>query len=121
MWLRSLYIFFWISISTVIVGCSSDDDLDPQCYQDSEREIIAVFTNVRGEVVGPDSEGCPIYALSGGPDVEGRGVPLLSPCKLPEEMKQDGLDVVFSGYLYETFETEDICAQLFEITHIRIR
>ena len=121
--MKNLYFFCWICLFAGILSCSSDDDLNPQCYQDSNRQIIAVFTNVQGEVVGPDPTGCPtIYTLNGGPEVEGRSpVGLLSPCNFPQEMKQDGLEVVYSGYLFETFETEDICAQFFELTDIRIR
>ncbi len=32
----------------------------------------------------------------------------------------EGLRVIFSGYVYESFVTEDICADFFEITEISI-
>ncbi|GMN09609.1 hypothetical protein MTsPCn9_16520 [Croceitalea sp. MTPC9] len=105
-------------------SCSSDDlnNTLPECSEQEQqalvdRSVIATFTDVRGMIVNDD--GCPeIFALTGGPMVEGRNVDRLFACNLPDSYKSNGLEVVFSGDLYETFDTENICAQIFLLTRI---
>jgi len=102
-------------------SCSNDDDsIQPSCFQAENRQIVSVFKNVDGFVIAPDIN-CPnIYTLIGGPNSEERKVERLEPCNLQNEFKVDSLKIKYSGFLYETFENENICAQKFEITQIDI-
>lgn len=116
--LRHLLLFF-----VLLISCSSDDLNNelPECTEQEQqafvdRALVATFTDVRGTIVKDD--GCPVFALTGGPMVEGRNVERLFACNLPDSYKRDGLEVIFSGDLYETFETENICAQFFLLTQI---
>lgn len=116
---------FILLISVTFLSCGSDD-LDNTLQDCSEealaslaaREIIATFTDVRGTVV--NDEACSGFHLLGGPMVDGRNVERLSTCNLPDSFKNDGLEIIFSGELYETFDTENICAQAFLLTKIDI-
>ena len=96
------------------------NSIEPTCFQNENRDVVKTFMDVGGRVIGPDKEGvdsCPsIFVLSKPEDSE--LFLNLAPCNLPDSLKQDGLKVVYSGLLYETFETEDICARHFEITAI---
>ncbi len=114
----------------VITSCDSSDNNNTEikleagledCLQLAEdgRNIIAIFTDAKGTVVAPGETGCPgLYTIKGGPMVEGRFVEFLLACNMPENIKKDGLEVTFSGNLYETFDTENICAQSFQISKI---
>ena len=99
-----------------INSCSNDDSL-LNCFQEENRKIEARFTDLIGEI---DNDGCQsnytIIGISTPPNIY---LPL-APCNLSEEFKEDGLKVRFSGYMYETFETEDICAMPFEITKMEL-
>lgn len=105
-------------------ACESDDTIrrvkgNLELCQDIEptRRIVAEFKKAEGTIVVHDW--CPsLFILSGGPDHEERFAQYLWPCNLPEEFRQEDMQVEFSGYLYEVFETEDICAQIFELTSI---
>ncbi|WP_318345213.1 hypothetical protein [Flagellimonas baculiformis] len=86
------------------------------------NDIVATFTDVEGKVISPDTFACPnLYTLSGGPEHKKREPEYLYACNLPEELKIDGLSVIFSGYLFETDELANVCAQSFKLTEIKIR
>lgn len=98
-------------------SCSNDDDFKPKCFQEENRKIDAKLTDIVGEI---DNEGClSNYTLIGMSTPPTIFLPLI-PCNLSEEFKEDGLKVRFSGYRYETFETEDLCAIPFEITKMEL-
>lgn len=109
--MKNLIVFLTI---TILLSCTSNDaPVNPTCYQDENRKVVATFVNVKGKIIGPSDQTCPtIFTLK---DESGK---LFSACNLNEAFKEDGLDVVFSGYLFETFELEDICAFPFELTKI---
>ena len=107
-------------------ACESDDTIErmegdfPLCQNiEPKRKIVAQFREAEGSIIAP--EDCPTFTISGGPDHQFKKVNLLAPCNLPESFKENNIEVTFSGYLYETFDTEDICAQIFELTSIRRR
>lgn len=107
-------------------ACESDDTIErlegdlPLCQNiEPARKIVAQFIEADGIIISPVE--CPIFAISGGPDHHDKKVNLLAPCNLPEMFKENNTEVIFSGYLYETFDTEDICAQIFELTSIKKR
>ena len=113
------------SIFGVLSSCenSKSNDLHIECNFDKKRQIISTFSDVQGRVLfSEDSEsgfGCSgDFTLLGGPMVKGRNLHALLPCNLPQEFQRDGLSIEFSGYLYETFPTENICAQIFQLTQI---
>ena len=99
----------------MFTNCTNDDNIKPTCFQDENRSVIETFNNARGKIIAPSEGGCPIYTLE-----ENSGTYTLpfAPCNLPEDLKKDELQVVFSGYLFETFDVEDVCAFPFEITRI---
>lgn len=117
-----------ISITWLVVlfACDSTNEnikaIELQACNDleSNRKVIAEFSNEEGTINAPE-EGCPVYTIEGGPDHPERNLRLLAPCNLPENFEEDDLKIVFSGNLYETFETEDICAQAFELTEITFK
>tara|TARA_R110002033_G_scaffold161303_2_gene197778 strand:- start:1082 stop:1450 length:369 start_codon:yes stop_codon:yes gene_type:complete len=104
-------------ITIILLSCNSNEEsINPTCYQDENRKVIATFINAKGKIIGPGDQTCPtIFTLE---DESGKYTLPFSPCNLAEEFKEDGLEVNFSGYLFETFEVEDICAFPFELTQI---
>lgn len=102
----------------ILLGCS-DDDPEPVCFQEDSRKIIATITNANGTIQGPKSPYCEDgYTIEPDEKMQSRPLGLYFPCNLPNELRIDGTIVVFSGYVYESFENEDICADFFEITDI---
>ncbi|MFD1160858.1 hypothetical protein [Hwangdonia seohaensis] len=114
--MKSLIVFF---VGITLMCCSnSDESINPTCYKDENRKVIATFENAKGKIIGPNSQTCSkLFTLE---DKSGKYTLTFSPCNLTEEFKEDGLDVVFSGYLFETFEVENICAPPFELTKIKV-
>ena len=101
-------------------GCYEDDPV-PRCFQEDNRRIVATINNVNGTIQGPESQSCPNdYIIEPDEKVESSLLGLFFPCNLTDEFQVDGARVVFSGYIYESFELEDICADFFEITEIRL-
>lgn len=101
------------------VSCSNDDGPEPGCYQESDRRIVDEVNNATGTVLGSRCSG-KAFLLE--PDHEEQSGPLgeFYPCNLAETFQVDSARVVFSGYVYESFDNENICADLFEITEIRL-
>lgn len=102
------------------VSCSDDDGPEPGCYQESNRRIVDVVNNATGTILGSRCDGMSFLIE---PDKEEQRGPIgeFYPCNLVEAFQVDSARVIFSGYVYESFDTEDICADLFEITEIRLR
>lgn len=113
----------------LILSCSSSDEKSadlqvlkptPTCYQESDRAVVATFTNVSGIVIAT-GEDCAGYRLTVGP--EAPKIPQrtldLGLCNFPENFKKDSLKVIYSGYLFDTSDL-NICAEFFEITDIRL-
>jgi hypothetical protein len=99
-----------------MIGCS-DDDPEPSCFQEENRRIVETVSNVQGIVF----LGCiDNYILHPSIRLNNNLSGILSPCNLSKEFQQDGLRVIFSGHIYESFDTEDICADYFEVTEIQI-
>ena len=123
-------IFFFLLI--IIVSCGNSDDNIKEVKLDSEvkdclqfekekRKVIATFSNVKGNIVSPGDKGCSnLYTIKGGPMVEGRFMEYLWACNMPDNLKKGDVNIVFSGDLYETFDTENICAQSFLLTKINL-
>lgn len=104
----------------LFLGCS-DDEPSPVCFQEEGRRIVTVLTNESGTIRGLREEFCSLF-FTIDPDKEFNRNPvgILGACNFPEEFQVDGQRVLFSGFIYESFETEDICADFFEITEIEI-
>ena len=103
----------------LFTNCSTEEQ-EYSCFKGENRKVVGTFNNVDGLVLAPSINNCQtIYTLTGGPDLPERNLRLLAPCNLPTEYKQDSLKIIYSGYLFETFENEDLCAQSFEITEIK--
>jgi len=121
--MRAMFILKLLLITTVFSffpGCS-DDDPQPGCYQEANRKIVATVSNVNGIIRQPTEGLCPDdFTIEPEEKDENRPLGLYVPCNLTEQYRVDGASVVFSGYVYESFETEDICADFFEITTIRL-
>ncbi|GAL70965.1 hypothetical protein JCM19302_2920 [Jejuia pallidilutea] len=105
-------------IFPVSFSCSDDDSAKPGCYQDENRKIINTVLNVKGTVLGPVNTCGNIYRIKPDSAIDKQVTEFLDACNITDDFLQDGLSIEFSGYLYETFETEDVCANPFEITKI---
>jgi len=78
--------------------------------------VAEEWNEKRGVVKAPD-EYCPVYTIVGVPGLlEAED---LFPCNLPEDYKVDGLEVVFSGFLFEIPDDVDICSYAFQLTKIK--
>ena len=104
-------------IGFLFIACSSSNDLiEYSCYKDENRAIIATYTGAKGTIVGPSSQSCEtLFTINEDSD---DFTLYFSPCNLDATFEEDGVEVIFSGYLFETFETEDVCAFPFELTKI---
>lgn len=88
---------------------------DAACFQDEDRDVVEILTDVDGFAINPSVNNCngsgfnEIYTLSKGEN----DVRQLFPCNLNEQFMTDidSLPIVYSGYLFEVFQTESICAQ----------
>ncbi|UOY08716.1 hypothetical protein L0P88_09220 [Muricauda sp. SCSIO 64092] len=100
----------------LVMGCSEDDN-DPElgCFQEEGRRIVGTVDNGSGTIGRCISA----YTIAPNMGVSISATGLFAPCNLTEEFQEEGINVVFSGFIYESFETEDICADFFEITEIR--
>lgn len=101
----------------LFLACSNDDP-EPGCFQEQNRRIVATITNINGTFAQECSDSFTIR-----PDevIENNPVGSFFPCNLTDDFQVDGAQVVFSGYIYESFDNEDICADFFEIIDIRFR
>ncbi|SKB89101.1 hypothetical protein SAMN05660903_03107 [Salegentibacter salinarum] len=112
-------IYKLLILVTVLSACETDDVIERKsgsvprmdCIDiEEERGIIAEYKNENSFILAPD-ENCPIYRIDD----------FLWACNLPKEFQKDSLKVSFSGYLYESLENADVCAETFELTEIEIR
>ena len=105
------------------VSCSDGDDDDVEYVETichGRRRVMADLTDVTGII----AEGCGFMLRPDDPPsgylTLGRGCDYL----LPEEFRDDGIRVRFSGRILETFQTEDFCsrfdAELFELSGIEL-
>ena len=104
-----LCVFFFLSCS--------DDEPTPGCFQEEGRRIVSTVSNVNGFIDFREPCG---FLIDPEQRLDQNLTALLSPCNLDEEFRSDGLRVEFSGFIYESFELEDICADFFEITDIKV-
>ncbi|MEM9001564.1 MAG: hypothetical protein AAGB24_14980 [Bacteroidota bacterium] len=111
-------ILIWSIIGVLSFFSCADDGPVPGCFQEENRSIVAFVTNENGTILAP-TEACDIFILESENVVENQPLRELFACNISEDLKEDGIAIVFSGYVYETFEDEDICAIPFEITEIR--
>lgn len=103
------------------LSCSDSEEQTSNCYQEENREIIETVTNFSATILGPESQDCLtgfIIELDG--ELPNNILGILSPCNLDENFRTNGLKVQVSGFIYESFDTEDICADFFEITEISL-
>lgn len=113
-------LIFLLTFTQSLTSCS-DDDPQPGCFQDEGRSIVATINNANGTIVEPGPGICPnLYTIQPNEGVKGSLTGYLFPCNISEEFNVDGLKIVFSGYVYEIFDTEDVCADFFEITEIQL-
>tara|TARA_R110001583_G_scaffold78348_2_gene212468 strand:- start:178 stop:552 length:375 start_codon:yes stop_codon:yes gene_type:complete len=116
---NNMKIFLILLIANLSISACSDDDPQPGCFQEDNRKIVAIISDANGTIREPASGSSCGYTIEPDEKVESRPLGLFAPCNLTEEFKVDGARVVFSGYVYESFDTEDICADFFEITKIQ--
>nr|WP_286944490.1 hypothetical protein [Allomuricauda sp.] len=113
-------VFLLALIFNLILSSCSDDNPQPGCYQEDNRRIVATITGGEGTIKGPGTF-CPDdFTIEPDDKSESRPLGAFFPCNLSDSLQTNGLRVIFSGYVYESFETEDICADFFEITEIKI-
>ena len=102
-------------------SCSNDDGPTPGCFQEDNRRIIEIVTDFSATIRGPETHQCPRdYIIEPDERLPNNILRVLSPCNLEEDLQTDALRVRVSGFIYESFEDEDICADFFEITEISI-
>lgn len=79
------------------------------------------MTNITATILGPEAQDCPReYIIEPDDKLPNNILGLLSPCNLEEDLQINGLKVQVSGFIYESFGTEDICADFFEITELSL-
>ncbi|MGB3852773.1 MAG: hypothetical protein WA958_22605 [Tunicatimonas sp.] len=102
-------------------SCSNDVEPTSRCFQEEHRKITNTVTNITATILGPEAQDCPReYIIEPDDALPNNILGLLSPCNLEEDFQINGLSVQVSGFMYESFETEDICADFFEITEISL-
>lgn len=81
---------------------------------------MAVIENAKGIIREPGVY-CPaVYTIETANLSESQPLGALYACNLESEFQIADLDVVFSGYIYESYDTEDICAVFFQIREINL-
>lgn len=111
--------YFLVLISNLLISGCSDDDPEPGCFQEEGRRIVATITNEEGTIRRPGTF-CPDdFTIEPDIKVDSRPLGSYAPCNLTNDFEFDNARILFSGFVYESFETEDICADFFEITEIR--
>ncbi len=113
---KILALILMVHLSLFLQGCS-DDDPETVCFRDSGRNIVARVDNASGTMVLNEVCG---FVIEPDERLEGNVIGILGTCNLAEEFEIDGARIVFSGYIFESFEDEDICFDFFEVTDIRI-
>ena len=111
-----------IFLFCLLSSCSDDDSENRTCFQDSERQRVSEVTDKKGTIVFLEDACGPQFIIDPDDLLDGNLSGLLeTSCDLlPEEFRVEGTKVIFSGFIYETFETEDRCADPFELTDIRM-
>ena len=109
--------FFLSLLCLVLFFSCSDDGPTPGCFQEEERRIVATVSNISGFIDFREPCG---FLIDPEERLDENPTALLSPCDLDPELREVGLRVKFSGFIYESFEFEDICADFFEITNIEV-
>lgn len=105
----------------VTLSCSNSEEPTPGCYQEDNRQIFETVTNFSATILGPESQDCPSgFVIQPDKRLPNTILGILAPCNLSEDFRTDGLKVEVSGFIYESFEIEDICADFFEITEISL-
>jgi len=119
---QSMKIILLLLITNLsLSACSDDDSPQPGCFQEDNRKIVATINNASGTIRGQGNSFCSDeYIIEPDDKVESRPLGAFFPCNLTEEFQIDEAKVMFSGYVYESFDTEDICADFFEIKEIRL-
>ncbi len=117
--MKSMKNLLLVLIVQLSFSSCSDDDPQAGCFQEESRNIVATITDATGTIREPGIA-CPDeYIIEPDEKVEIRPLGLYDPCNLNSEFQVGNTRVIFSGYVYESFENEDICADFFEITEIR--
>ncbi len=109
---------FVFTLFLLLVSCSSDDGPKPGCFQESNRKIVAEIKEAAGTIRGSQCDG-KTFVIEPDEKLANNPLRLFFPCNLTETFQKGGAKVIFSGYVYESFDTEDICADFFEITEMR--
>lgn len=107
--------FYLVFVLVWLLGCSNDDP-ETKCFEEDNRNIAETVTEISGIIFRE----CNGYIIEPSVRLNNNPIGILSPCNLNTEFQQDGLRIVFSGHIYESFETEDICADFFELIDIGI-
>ncbi|MFK7813664.1 MAG: hypothetical protein AB8B59_14315 [Maribacter sp.] len=108
-------IIFLLITQFTLLACSNEDTPKPGCFQEENRRIVATVK----DAIGTIRENCSNYTIEPEEMTESRPLGLFYPCNITREFEIDEARIIFSGYVYESFDTEDICADFFEITEIR--
>src|SRR5680860_379965 len=109
---------FVLIIFLLTVSCSTDDGPKPGCFQESNRGIVDEISEATGTILDSQCDG-KTFLIEPGKGEQRGPLGQFEPCNLTEAFQVNGAKVVFSGYVYESFDNEDICADFFEITEIR--
>ncbi len=84
--------------------------------KEDNRRIVETVTEISGIIFRE----CNGYIIEPSIPLNNNPIGILSPCNLDQEFQQDGLRIIFSGHIYESFDTENICADFFEVTDITL-
>ena len=97
-------------------SCSDDGPL-AGCFQDEGRRIVSTINDVNGIITFKEDCG---YLFDPDVQLDKNPTGVLFPCNLDMEDRIGQSRILFSGFIYESFENEDICADFFQITEIEV-
>ncbi len=95
----------------------SDDGPTAGCFQDEGRRIVSTLNDINGIIIFKEDCG---YLVDPDLQLDKNPTGVLLPCNLDTEYRIVQSRILFSGFIYESFENEDICADFFEITEIEV-
>lgn len=117
-------IYFILLLFLVSSNCDEDNvdsDYEEIMLEDGcniNLTKVGTFSNVSGILMSTGSQIDP-FVIEGAPDVTKLG-PLL-PCNLPPGIGSDGLEIRFSGQLYEDVPHSSYYGIFFELTQLKVK
>ena len=105
-----MYKYRCVLICFFLFFSCSDDKPSAGCFRDDGRKIVSTINDISGTIIFNEDCG---YLIDPDNQVDSNPTGVLVPCNLDTEFRLDRSRIIFNGVIYESFETEDICADFF--------